>query len=222
MEKNRNIAPQRISAPNSKMASTPTDIASPRLYSDNMRIAILLTSVLFTALALSGCAGPSASSSTPTQTSLVSGLQKGDDIESWNPIHVAGPNKGTNACPVCTYLALPAVVIFAKDNDQLPILAGDLQNLIDQNKERKLKGFLIALNSTPQQLQQLAEARNIKSIGLCYPDPVTRDHDLKLYKINPAARNTILLYKDYKIAANFVDLDPADFQPVISAVSDLK
>jgi protocatechuate 3,4-dioxygenase, beta subunit len=170
-------------------------------------------------LAIAGCLGPAA---VPTPPTIVSGLQKGDDIESWNPIHVAGPNKGTNACPICTYLARPAVVIFAAKNAQLPQLASNLQNLIDQNQTRQLKGFLIALNSTPQQLQQLAEDQHIKSIGLCYPDPATREHDLQLYKINPQAANTIMIYKDYKIADNFVDLKPEDFPQVTAAIAELK
>lgn len=28
------------------------------------------------------------------------GLKVGDAVPSYNPIHVAGPNKGTNTCPV--------------------------------------------------------------------------------------------------------------------------
>jgi len=148
-------------------------------------------------------------------------LQKGDDIESWNPIHVAGPNKGTNACPVCTYLALPAVVIFTKDGPNVPALATKLQNLVIDNSAIKLKGFLVVLDSPPDHLKQMANDLNITQIGVCYPDPVTRDHDLQLYKINPSATSTIMVYKDYKVKANFVDLDAADFDKVAVAVNSL-
>jgi len=167
---------------------------------------------------LAGCAGPSSSPVSPT---LVSGLQKGDDIESWNPIHVAGPNKGTNACPVCTYLTLPAVVIFTKDGPNVPALATQLQNLVENENAMKLKGFLVVLDSTPDHLKQMSDDLNITQIGVCYPDPATRDHDLQLYKINPAAINTIMVYKDYKVKANFVDLDAADFDKVAAVVNSL-
>jgi len=53
----------------------------------------------------------------------------------------------------------------------------------------------------------------ITQIGICYIDPQTRDHDIELYKINPAAANTVMIYKNFKVTANFVNLDPADFQP---------
>ncbi len=150
---------------------------------------------------------------------LVSGLQKGDDIVPWNPIHVAGPNKGTNACPVCTYLAKPAVVIFTKDGPNVPAMAIRLEKLVGEQKS--LKGFVIVLDSTPDHLKQMADDLKIARIGICYPDPATRDNDLKQYKWNPAANDTVMVYKDYKVAANFVNLDAADFDQVETAVAQL-
>jgi hypothetical protein len=165
-----------------------------------------------------GCAGPSA----PIQPAIQSGLQKGDDIVPWNPIHVAGPNAGTNACPVCTYEARPAVIIFTHDDKNLPGLATRLQSLVNQQQKRDLKGFVIVLNSTPDRVKQLGADLKISQIGFCYPDPNTEKQDLKDYKINPAAQNTIMIYKNYKVAANFVDLDPADFDQVETAVANLR
>lgn len=185
-----------------------------RAYNRPMQFKMLFAVLVF----LTGCAGPS---SPPVSPTLISGLQKGDDIESWNPIHVAGPNKGTNACPVCTYLALPALVIFTKDGPNVPALATQLQNLVNEQKGMKLKGFLVVLDSTPDHLKQMSDDLNITQIGVCYPDPATRDHDLQLYKINPAATNTIMVYKNYKVAANFVDLNAADFDKVAAVVNSL-
>jgi hypothetical protein len=165
-----------------------------------------------------GCAGQAV---TPVQPTLKSGLQKGDDIVPWNPIHVAGPNQGTNACPVCTYEARPAVVIFTKEGSNLPTLAARLEKLVSQQQKRELKGFVIVLDSTPEHLKQMANDLKIAQIGICYPDPETRQDDLKAYKINPGANNTVMIYKDYKVAANFVNLDPIDFDQVAAAVAQL-
>jgi protocatechuate 3,4-dioxygenase beta subunit len=174
--------------------------------------------IVLSVIALAGCTGPAAG---PAQSSVTSGLQRGEDIHSWNPIHVAGPNKGTNACPVCTYEALPAVVIFTRQGPNAAALSTRLQNLVVQQRQMKLKGFVIVLDSTPDELKQLAGNLNITQIGLCYPDPQTRDRDLQLYKINPAATNTVMIYKNYKITANFVNLDASDFAQVEVAISTL-
>jgi protocatechuate 3,4-dioxygenase beta subunit len=165
-----------------------------------------------------GCAAQSGVGADPA---MKSGLQVGDDIVPWNPIHVAGPDRGTNACPVCTYEARPAVIVFAKDGPELPLLAARLEQLVAGEKKRDLKGFLVALGGTPDHLKQMADELTIRQIGVCYPDPEFRDSQLKAYKINPAAVDTVMVYKNYKVTNNFVDLNAEDFGPVQDAVSRL-
>jgi protocatechuate 3,4-dioxygenase beta subunit len=155
------------------------------------------------------------------QSRIVSGLQAGDDIVPWNPIHVAGPDKGTNACPVCTYEARPAVVIFTRDGADLPALGRRLQNLVLQQKKRDLKGFLVVLNSSSEHITQMALDSELTRIDVCYPDPKTASQDLAAYKINPAALDTIMVYRNYKVTANFVNLSPDKFDLVESAVAGL-
>ena len=183
-----------------------------------MKLPWLRLSFIALLVASAGCAE---NSSTMLQPALKSGLQKGDDIVPWNPIHVAGPNKGTNACPVCTYLALPAVQIFAKDGPDVPVLASRLEKLVIDQQGRKLKGFLIVLDSTPARLKEMADDLKISRIGICYPDPATREHDLNEYKLNPAASNTVIVYADYKVTANFVNVDAGTFDRVEAAVANL-
>jgi hypothetical protein len=162
-------------------------------------------------LFVAGCAG---SNELPPAPPLKSGLQIGDDIIPWNPIHVAGPNAGTNACPVCTYEARPAIVIFAKRSADLSPLALRLQDLVNHRRDIDLKGFLIALDTTPTRLQEFAAQNNLLQIGVCYPDPAERDKDLAEYKINPAADDTVIVYRNYKVIGNFVNLQSADFDRV--------
>jgi hypothetical protein len=82
-----------------------------------------------------------------------SGLQRGEEVVPWNPIHVAGPNQGTNACPVCTYEGRPVVLIFTKDGPNAADLAGHLEKLVDDQQKRDLKGFVVVLDSTAQRLK---------------------------------------------------------------------
>src|SRR5271156_998321 len=84
---------------------------------------------------------PSAIASPPQ-----SGLQKGESVEPWNPIHVAGPDRGTNTCPVCSYLERPVVVIFAKDSVETIKLAMRLEKLVATHQKNELKGVLTVLD----------------------------------------------------------------------------
>ncbi|HEY7154387.1 MAG TPA: YceI family protein [Gemmataceae bacterium] len=145
---------------------------------------------------------------------LRSGLQRGEEVAAWNPIHVAGPDKGTRACPVCTYLERPVVIVFTRDGDNAAALAEQLEKLVAANEGKDLKGFVIVLDATPDRLAKMAAEKRIAKIGLCYLDPRTKDKDLELYKIHPQARNTILVYRDYKVTANFVNLDARQFNAV--------
>jgi hypothetical protein len=167
---------------------------------------------------VAGCAGPSA----PMQPAIQSGLQKGEDIIPWNPVHVAGPNAGTNACPVCTYGARPAIVVFARNDKEMLMLVTQLEDLVRRQSAMDLKAFVIVLDGTPDDLKSEAVSQGVKQIGFCYPDPATRDVDLKDYKINPSADNTVMIYKDYKVAANFVNLGYGDFNQVETAVANLR
>jgi hypothetical protein len=189
-----------------------------RCYTQSMATTFSTRCIIGLLLALAGCVGPSGANHTAVQ----SGLQKGDDIIPWNPIHVAGPNAGTNACPVCTYEYRPAVVIFTHDDKNLVPLIERLQALVDQQHKMDLKGFVIVMNSTPERLQQLGIALSVRQIGLCYPNTYDGDRDLKAYRINPDAQNTILVYKNYKVTNNFVNLAPAEFNQVQAAVTQLQ
>jgi protocatechuate 3,4-dioxygenase beta subunit len=157
----------------------------------------------------------------PAARSPESGLRVGDEVVPWNPVHVAGPDRGTNACPVCTYLGRPAVLIFTKEGANAAALAVRLEKLVGEHRNSELKGFVVVLDGRPERLSKLAADLKIAGIGLCHPDPRTREHDLRSYKIVPAADNTVLIYREYKVVATFVNLDAADWRRVEAAVKKL-
>jgi len=150
-----------------------------------------------------------------------SGLAPGQDVVPWNPIHVAGPDQGTNACPVCTYLERPAVLIFTRDGKNAAALAARVEALVVANRDRELKGFVAVLDSTPKRLAEMAKQLHITHSAVCYPNAEERDKDLKAYKIHPAAANTVMVYQKYKVVATFVDLDAADFARMEAVVKAL-
>ncbi|MCE9562150.1 MAG: hypothetical protein K8U57_08860 [Planctomycetes bacterium] len=148
-----------------------------------------------------------------------SGLLPKESVEPWNPKHVAGPDRGTNACPVCTYLEKPVVLVFAKDTSNTTALTSKLEALALEKKKTGLRIVVTILDASPERLAQLAEEVKIAEVALCYLNPKSRAADLKSYRINPAAENTIMIYKDYTVTDTFVDLPAAAFGRIATAVS---
>jgi hypothetical protein len=155
------------------------------------------------------------------RSGISSGLEPGETVEPWRPIHVAGPDLGTTACPVCTYLEKPAVVVFTKDGENAIEIARRVEALVAAHRNQGLKGFVVVLDSTPEKLAKTAKRAGVSRSALCYPDPSTKKEDLQAYKINPAATSTILIYKEYTVAARFVDLSAKDFGRVEAATAKL-
>jgi protocatechuate 3,4-dioxygenase beta subunit len=177
------------------------------------------TILILCALTLN-CVGTESRGQT-ARSKVSSGLELGDTVEPWRPIHVAGPDRGTTACPVCTYLDKPAVVVFTKDGENAIEFARRVEALVTAHRDKVLKGFVVVLDSTPERLAKMARRASVSRSALCYPDPSSREADLRAYKINPAATSTILVYKNYAVAARFVDLSAKDFGKVEAAAAKL-
>jgi hypothetical protein len=150
---------------------------------------------------------------------LQSGLQVGEAVPSWQPMHVAGPDRGTRACPTCTYGARPMIQVFTKDGPNAALLAAQVEALVAENQLQELKGFVTVTDGAAPRLRVLARRVGITKAALCYPAPARADEDLRRkLKINPAADNTIIVYKDFVVTASFVNVDGHAFGPVAQAV----
>jgi protocatechuate 3,4-dioxygenase beta subunit len=150
-----------------------------------------------------------------------SGLRPGETVEPWNPLHVAGPERGTNTCPVCTYLEKPVVVVFAKDTPNTAALVARLEALAAGKKPAGLRVVVAVLDAGPDRLAALAAEAKVAAAALCYLNPKTRDKELKAYRIDPAAENTVIVYKDYTVTETFVNLPAAGADRVAAAVKNL-
>jgi hypothetical protein len=150
-----------------------------------------------------------------------SGLGKGDSVEPWNPVHVAGPDRGTTNCPVCTYLERPAVVVFAKDGADVIDLASRVERLVAAHQAKEFKGFVAVTDARPERAKDIATTARVERSALCILNPVTRERDLRAYRIYPEAANTIMVYQNYKVVATFVNLPARDFGKVEEVVNQL-
>ncbi len=151
----------------------------------------------------------------------VSGLRPGDQVEPWNPVHVSGPDRGTNVCPVCTYLEKPVVVVFARDTPNTAALAARLEPLARQHQAAGLRVVVAVVGVGPDRAKALAAGLKLAAVSLCWLSPKSGPQELKAYRVDPAAENTVMVYRNYTVAATFVNLPAQDDGRVARAVEQL-
>jgi polyisoprenoid-binding protein YceI len=160
-------------------------------------------------------------SSAEKTAQVKSGLQKGDDVAAWEPIHVTGPEAGTRNCPVCTHLDKPVVLAFAKWTPNAEEIAFMLDQLVTNNTHNELKAFLIVTDGDTETIKQFADSVALSNVSICLCDPKTRNADFQKYKIDPEKENTIIVYRDFTAWSNHVNLQSSDFSTVEDSVTDL-
>ncbi len=167
-----------------------------------------------------GGAAPAATASAqPAVASgpLVSGRQVGAMTPSLRVIDVTGKYKGQDTCYVCEYGAAPTLIgFFNKPSDQAADLIVKLDELVKSQKN--LKGFVVMTEGadTKEWLEKLAADKGIQ-IPLVYFAKGNQDLGMRLYKLAPAADNTILVNDNRQVVANFVNISGSTFTQVQDA-----
>lgn len=143
-----------------------------------------------------------------------SGLKVGEMVMAFHPQHVAGPLKGTDGCPPCTYGMLPQVQAWINNDDPTNVaaIAKLLEKAAQTGKKADFKGFLIVLTdpaqvkTTAKSLAGLAKQAGAKDLHVAYLPK--NDEAIQLYKMNTGSetKNTIFVYKNRKVTAKFVNL----------------
>jgi rhodanese-related sulfurtransferase len=166
-------------------------------------------------------AQPAAAPAPATQTAasgpLVSGRPVGAVTPSLRVIDVTGKYKGQDTCYVCEYGPAPTVIgFFNKPSDQAADLIVKLDALVKSQKN--LKGFVVMTEGadTKAWLEKLAADKGIQ-IPLVYFARGLQDSGMRIYKLNPAADNTILVNDNRQVVANFVNVNDSSFQQVEDA-----
>ena len=162
-------------------------------------------------------AAPADTATATTSGPLTSGRPVGAVTPSLRVIDVTGKYKGQDTCYVCEYGTAPTVIgFFQKPSDQAADMIVKLNGLVQSNKN--LKGFIVMINGPESKdwLTKLAADKNI-TIPMVYLAKGTQDTGMRLYKLNPAADNTILVNDNRQVFANFVNTTDATFQQVVDA-----
>jgi rhodanese-related sulfurtransferase len=170
--------------------------------------------------ASSSSSAPAAPADTAVATTsgpITSGRPVGAVTPSLRVIDVTGKYKGQDTCYVCEYGTAPTVIgFFQKPSDQAADLIVKLNSLVQSNKN--LKGFVVMINGAESKdwLTKLAADKGI-TIPMVYLAKGTSDTGMRLYKLNPAADNTILVDVGRQVYANFVNTTDSTFQNVVEA-----
>jgi rhodanese-related sulfurtransferase len=148
---------------------------------------------------------------------ITSGRPVGAVTPSLRVIDVTGKYKGQDTCYVCEYGPAPTVIgFFNKPSDQAADLIVKLDQLVKSQKG--LKGFVVMTEgaSSKEWLEKLAADKDIQ-IPLVYFARGLQDSGMRIYKLNPAADNTILVNDNRQVVANFVNVTGPTFDQVRDA-----
>lgn len=148
--------------------------------------------------------------SLPAFAGVKSGLAAGEAVSAFHPTHIAGPDKGTDKCPPCTYGNRPAVQVWVNGDSNENVLATQkiLSNAVKNYAGKEFKAFVIVMTSDEKSLdtaQRLAEDNPFDNVAIAL---IPHNHAaVKSYKVNPDAsvKNTVMIYKDRKVVANMVN-----------------
>lgn len=162
---------------------------------------------------------------------VVSGKNIGEDVMSFTPYHVYGPDKGTTACPICKYGWYHGILYFVGNQPNWPEIEKWLAFLERESVKRKdyLKAYFIygKENSNQElvleQLTQIGEKLWLKNVALTIvPSFSDRSSDVYLNKINPEVENTFIIYKRSNIIQKYIDLEPTqdNFDKVIQQLDE--
>ncbi len=158
-----------------------------------------------------------------------SGLPVGYDQPSFIPYHAYGPDKGSQACPVCKYGRYHGIILFVGNKPDWPAIKQWLVFLEQESVKRRqyLKAYFVYGNSDgydskkrQKELEKIGEELQIKQMALCFvPSLTDEETEMHLNKINPLVKTTLIIYKHRRIVDKQINLKPSadNFQ----LVSDL-
>jgi len=154
-----------------------------------------------------------------------SGLNPGESISPFHPKHLSGPLAGTDKCFPCTYQSRPQVMVWVNGDDakNVDAITTFLQKEISANKAKEFKALVVVLGDEKSAAPYVSWAKSTKSKDVAIALLPKTDEAIKNYKINTGAdiKNTVLVYKDWKVSANMNNLKAADLPKLDAAIDKI-
>ncbi|MBK6567158.1 MAG: intradiol ring-cleavage dioxygenase [Saprospiraceae bacterium] len=151
-------------------------------------------------------------------SSILSGLNIGEDQPSFIPYHAFGPDKGKQTCPVCKYGRYHGILYFVGNNPNWQEIKVWLDFLENESAARQkfVKSYFVygneknyLKNNRIQELEKLGNILQMKHLALTFvPSFSDTTTEVHLNKINPMADNTFIIYKHRSIVDKYINLKP--------------
>lgn len=101
-------------------------------------------------------------------------------------------------------------------------MVDQIQQLAERCADKGLRAFVVYTGGSELKpaIEQVTQKHKI-TIPVTYLPEGQRSPALRQYRINPAAKNTVVTYRDKTVTANFVDVDATTFPQVAAAAAAL-
>jgi hypothetical protein len=109
-----------------------------------------------------------------------------------------------------------------RDGAKAAGLVANIQKVSQAREAKGLKTFVVFMGGpeTKASIDKIAKAQKV-SIPVTFLPQGTGARDVGVYKINPAAQNTILLWRGQRVVRNFVDADASSVPAITKALDDM-
>ena len=161
---------------------------------------------------------PRVAHSRPVPMAIQSGPEIGQESPAFDPQHVWGPDRGTHACPMCKYGYIQGVLYWVSSDDHWDEVKKWARFLDEESQKRgtgRFKAYLIYTNpnlkplkDVEKQLTLLAQELSLRQIAVTYVPSPTDSATAVLNKINPGARNTVIVYKKRRVFDKLINCEP--------------
>ncbi len=139
-----------------------------------------------------------------------SGLKPGENVTPFHPTHISGPLAKSDKCFPCTFQNRPQVQVWVNGDDMENVasIAKTLNKQMAGNKD--FKALVVFLTDDAKKagltdkISKAAATPGLGEVGMAVLSK--SDASVKAYKINLDAKNTVFVYKNWKVANTFVDM----------------
>ena len=153
------------------------------------------------------------------QSKTVSGLAVGEMTPSFPVLVVTGPHKGKEVCYVCEFFGAPTIFAFFRHTgDEMASVVKKLNELADRNRDVRIVAIIIEGQDSQPWLEKFAQQNSI-TIPLTVLRNGKDDIAMKVYKLNGATSNTILMSVKRRVAANLVNVNAENFTTLANTLS---
>lgn len=136
------------------------------------------------------------------------GLKPGDRVTPFHPKHVSGPLANSDKCFPCTYQQRPQVQVWVSGDSEENVakIAANLQKQIEKHKGAEFKAMIVWLTDDAKAAKPILMnvAKSAKDVAVAYLPK--NDEAVAAYKIDKSNKNTVVVYKDWKVSNAMANL----------------